>query len=85
METPTLVLLGESVGYWDQLRAEVLESKGTGPRVHDARVAALCLHHGVDEWSADHDFGRFAGLKVSNRWCRDGTFRGDGALPGEAL
>ena len=67
METPTLVLLGESVGYWDQLRSTVLESKVTGPRVHDARVAALCLHHGVDElWSADRDFGRFAGLKVRN-------------------
>ncbi len=67
METPTLVLLGESVGYWDQLRAAVLESKVAGPRVHDARVAALCLHHGVDElWSADRDFGRFAGLKVTN-------------------
>ena len=67
METPTLVLLGESVGYWDQLRAAVLESKVTGPRVHDARVAVLCLHHGVDElWSADRDFGRFAGRKVRN-------------------
>jgi toxin-antitoxin system PIN domain toxin len=67
METPTLVLLGETVGYWDQLRAAVLEGKVTGPQVHDARVAALCLHHGVGElWSADRDFGRFAGLAVRN-------------------
>ena len=67
METPTLVLLGETVGYWAQLRAGVLEGKVTGPQVHDARVAALCLHHGVDEmWSADRDFGRFAGLTVRN-------------------
>ena len=64
---PGRSLDGESVGYWDQLRAAVLESKVTGPRVHDARVAVLCLHHGVDElWSADRDFGRFAGLKVRN-------------------
>ena len=55
------------VGHADQLRAAALESKVTGPRVHDARVAVLCLHHGVDElWSADRDFGRFAGLKVRN-------------------
>jgi len=35
--------------------------------VHDARVAALCRHHGVRElWTADRDFGRFPGLKVRN-------------------
>jgi predicted nucleic acid-binding protein len=35
--------------------------------VHDARVAALCLVHGVDAlWSADRDFGRFPGLNVVN-------------------
>jgi predicted nucleic acid-binding protein len=38
-----------------------------GPQVHDARVAALCLLHGVQElWTADRDFGRFPGLKVRN-------------------
>jgi hypothetical protein len=39
----------------------------TGAQVHDARVAALCLHHGVRElWSADRDLGRFPDLKVAN-------------------
>ena len=39
----------------------------TGPQVHDARVAALCLHHEVEElWSADRDFGRFRRLAVRN-------------------
>ena len=38
-----------------------------GPRVHDARVAALCLAHGVRElWTADRDFSRFPGLATSN-------------------
>jgi hypothetical protein len=38
-----------------------------GPLVHDARVAALWRQHGVRElWSADRDFGRFAGLHVVN-------------------
>jgi predicted nucleic acid-binding protein len=38
-----------------------------GPEVHDARVAALVLAHGVRElWTADRDFGRFAGLTVRN-------------------
>ena len=35
--------------------------------VHDARIAALCLHHGVQElWSADRDFSRFSALAVHN-------------------
>jgi uncharacterized protein len=38
-----------------------------GPRIHDARIAALCLHHGVSElWSADRDFSAFPQLKVRN-------------------
>jgi predicted nucleic acid-binding protein len=43
----------------------------TGPRIHDARIAALCRQHQVRElWSADRDFGRFAELKVSNSLTR---------------
>jgi predicted nucleic acid-binding protein len=39
----------------------------TGARVHDARIAALCLAHGVSElWSADRDFTRFPELKTRN-------------------
>jgi hypothetical protein len=35
--------------------------------VHDARVAAVCLLHCVDElWSADRDFSRFPDLRVRN-------------------
>ena len=35
-----------------------------GPKVHDARIAALCLEHGVRElWTADRDFGRFPDLR----------------------
>ena len=67
MESPTVVLLAESEGYWPQLRAAVTDGRVSGPLVHDARVAALCLHHGVKElWSADRDFGRFPGLSLRN-------------------
>lgn len=39
----------------------------TGAMVHDGRIAALCLHHGVSElWTADRDFSRFATLAVRN-------------------
>ncbi|MEI2644353.1 MAG: PIN domain-containing protein [Candidatus Competibacter sp.] len=42
-------------------------SKSAGSMIYDARIAALCLEHGVTElWSADRDFSRFAPLKVRN-------------------
>jgi toxin-antitoxin system PIN domain toxin len=67
MESPTLVLLGEAEGYWKQLKILLAAGKVSGPHVHDARVAAVCKQHGVRElWTADRDFGRFAGLKVRN-------------------
>lgn len=68
LASPTLSLLGEPAGYWDQLKATVTAGKVTGPMVHDARIAALCMAHGVRElWSADRDFGRFgATLRIRN-------------------
>jgi uncharacterized protein len=67
MESPSLVLLSESETYWEQLRGMIQAARVSGPQIHDARVAALCRQHGVDElWTADRDFGRFLGLKVRN-------------------
>lgn len=66
-ESPTLVKLGESEGYWAELRQMVLEGRATGPLVHDARVAALSVDGGVRElWSADRDFSRYPGLTIRN-------------------
>ena len=67
MESPTLVLLAESGEHWPQLRTLIASSRISGPQVHDARIAALCLQHGVRElWSADRDFSRFPQLVVTN-------------------
>jgi uncharacterized protein len=67
LEAPSLVLLGESEGYWPELRTLAEAGRIAGPQVHDARVAALCRLHGVRElWTADRDFGRFTGLAVRN-------------------
>lgn len=66
-ESPSLQLLSEVAGYWPVARS--LMSGGTvlGGRIHDARIAALCLAHGVDElWTADRDFSRFPQLRVRN-------------------
>jgi toxin-antitoxin system PIN domain toxin len=67
MESPSLTLLGEGPGYGDHLTEMLLASKVRGARVHDARIAALCVYHGVRElWSADRDFSRFPGPVVRN-------------------
>ncbi len=67
MESPSLVLLHETGMYWTGLRDLLTASKAAGPRVHDARVAAICIEHGVAQlWTADRDFSRFSGLKTSN-------------------
>ena len=62
-----LFLLAESPGYFEKLRVIAQAARISGPRIHDARIAALCLHHGVRElWSADRDFSAFPQLKVRN-------------------
>ena len=67
IESPTLVLLAEVAEHWPTLRALLAAGRTVGPRVHDARIVALCRQHGVRElWSADRDFNRFAGLSVVN-------------------
>jgi uncharacterized protein len=70
-EAPTLVLLAESEQYWTELRSLVTNGRITGARIHDARIAALCVLHGVSElWSADRDFSRFVSLAVINPLAR---------------
>ena len=67
LESPSLVLLTETATHWPTLQAMLANAKTIGPAVHDARIAALCLTHGVRElWSADRDFRRFSELKVVN-------------------
>lgn len=66
-EAPGLVTLGEVPDYWDHLRPLIERGQIQGGRVHDARIAAFCLQHGVTElWSADRDFSRFPALRVVN-------------------
>jgi toxin-antitoxin system PIN domain toxin len=67
LESPTLVVLSETAGYWEVLGRVVERAKITGPRIHDGRIAALCIHHGVRELlSADRDFSRFGELATRN-------------------
>jgi toxin-antitoxin system PIN domain toxin len=67
LESPSVVLLAEGTGFFPQLRELLEASRVAGPQIHDARIAALCRFHGVRElWTADRDFGRFAGLATRN-------------------
>ncbi len=67
LESPTLALLAESAGYWDQLKTALEKGMIRGPKVHDGRIAALCIHHGIQElWTADRDFSRFRDLRTRN-------------------
>lgn len=66
-ESPSLTLLAEDEVYWPVLESLVDRSRITGPAIHDARIAALCLRHGAHELlSADRDFSRFPQLTIRN-------------------
>ena len=64
---PHIVMLAESDGYLPRLEEVALPARSRGGMIHDARIAALCLHHGISElWSADRDFSRFPTLRTRN-------------------
>ena len=62
-----LIFLSEQTGYLEKLREIAGPAKLLGGRIHDARIAALCLLHGVRElWTSDRDFSAFPKLKIRN-------------------
>lgn len=66
-ESPKLVLLGEGPNHLAELKRLALGAQIVGRGIHDARIAALCLQHGVRElWTFDRDFSRFPQLKTRN-------------------
>jgi toxin-antitoxin system PIN domain toxin len=67
LASPSLALLSESADHWSELERFLMAGQVRGGQVHDARIAAICIEHGVREfWSADRDFNRFPALKVVN-------------------
>lgn len=64
---PAFRFIGEGDGYLTILAGLLESSKASGGLIHDAKIAAICLHHGVSElWTADRDFSRFPKLKTRN-------------------
>ena len=67
MQTPRLELLTESKTTWPALKQLLITSTISGPMVHDAKIANLCIENGIDELlTADRDFSRFPKLKTRN-------------------
>ena len=67
LSAPGCETLGEGPGYFNTLKKQILDGKIRGGMIHDARIAALCIHYDVRElWTADRDFSRFPGLKTRN-------------------
>jgi hypothetical protein len=67
LSSPSLILLAETDDHWPTLQGLVTAGRIAGGAVHDARIAALCLQHGVTELlTADRDFSRYPTLATRN-------------------
>jgi toxin-antitoxin system PIN domain toxin len=64
-ESPSVRLLTESSMHLRTLGSLLGASKLTGPAVYDAKIAAICLDHGVRALlTMDRDFSRFPALST---------------------
>jgi uncharacterized protein len=67
LESPNLALLSEGQGFSSTWFAILSKARIKGGAAHEARIAALCLYHGVSKlFSADRDFSRFPQLRTEN-------------------
>lgn len=65
--SPTYRAIGETEEFLPVLRKFIQRPRVHGPVVHDARVAAICVAHGVSELlTADRDFLLFPELHTRN-------------------
>jgi uncharacterized protein len=66
-KVPGLRFLREGERHLQRLSEISLAGRVYGAKIHDARIAAICLEHGVSElWTADRDFSRFPTLRTRN-------------------
>jgi toxin-antitoxin system PIN domain toxin len=67
MGSPSVRLLGETEDFAAVLSRFIRRPRVRGPVVHDARIAALCIAHGVEALlTRDRDFALFAELETRN-------------------
>jgi toxin-antitoxin system PIN domain toxin len=64
---PAVRLIGESDDFVASLASVARRARVRGPVIHDARVAAICLAHGVSRLvTRDRDFSLFPELALEN-------------------
>ncbi len=67
LASPSLVMIGEAADHLARLDSLITDGRARGPEIHDARIATICLSHGVSElFTADKDFSRFPSLLTRN-------------------
>ena len=66
-DSPSNRLIGETGGFAETLQRFIRRPRVRGPVVHDARVAAVCLAHGIDELlTRDRDYSLFPELRTQD-------------------
>lgn len=61
--SPSCRMIGETDSFMDVLEGLANRPRITGPIVHDARIAAICIAHGVETLlTRDRDFSMFPQL-----------------------
>ena len=67
LDSPAVVPVSEGERHREVIKSLLRTVPLTGNILHDAHIAAMLIEHGVDEIiTADEDFRRFPGLKVTN-------------------
>jgi toxin-antitoxin system PIN domain toxin len=66
-DAPGLRVLSEPIGFVAMLAGFLRRARVRGPVVHDARIAAICVAHGVDKLLTRHrDFSLFPELTIED-------------------
>lgn len=63
---PYVELVGPGAGHWPLLKKLLREAGAAGNLTSDAHLAALAIESGCELASTDHDFRRFAGIRLVN-------------------
>ncbi len=67
LSSPRAVLFSESARHFVTLSELIVVGDVRGAIIHDARIAAICVDHGVRELlTSDRDFTKFSSLRVRN-------------------
>jgi uncharacterized protein len=65
LQVPSLTVLGDDARTWATTRDLLEAAQIMGDQAHDARIAAVCLQHGVTElWTKDRNFLNYPALRV---------------------